>query len=427
MEGAKSGKLRNVDESDYAPFLERVGSLSGLFSDSETPLVSSRTAERLFVQVSKAKDLSRQDCSFDAMLESSRAGVGVKTFTAKSKSDKSRQKIAEFSKQAYLNETSGLSGKALAMKISEFRNSRVSGDLSELGLRIEESYYHCIVRTPGKIFVHEEPYDLIDMKNLRPLTKMGRPNKKWPTGLNESVYFTDGKHNYSFHTGKNTLYKTFDLSLGQNSKDIKIGIISNVFAKLIDWFKLEEGKALPEVRVVPKTVSRNNFVILPLYSTAKNKVMPQSGINQWNSGGRVRNFGESYIPIPAKVMKLAPGFFPPKDQPFELLLPNGQTVSAKVCQGKIGKSLMANPNTDLCKWLFEVIDGSWSKAESRFEEKRPYVDEDLVRIGKDSVKVTCVDEHAKKFALEFAPLGSYLEFADGNFSALSLEDELEDD
>jgi hypothetical protein len=84
---------------------------------------------------------------------------------------------------------------------------------------------------------------------------------------------------------------------------------------------------------------------------------------------------------------------------------------------------MANPNKDLCVWLFEVIDGSWSNAESRFSSKTPYEDKDLVRIGKDSVKVTRVDTGKNLYSLEFAPLGSYFDFADGNITSFPKEDE----
>ena len=38
--------------------------------------------------------------------------------------------------------------------------------------------------------------------------------------------------------------------------------------------------------------------------------MPEkSGLNQWNAGGRVRKYGEVYIPIPAEIRKLKIGFF----------------------------------------------------------------------------------------------------------------------
>lgn len=77
------------------------------------------------------------------------------------------------------------------------------------------------------------------------------------------------------------------------------------------------------------------FIILPLYSTKnrnKNKIVLQkSGLNQWNAGGRKRNIDEVYIPIPKKIHKFYPNFFPPKDQTFELILPTDDRLKAKIC------------------------------------------------------------------------------------------------
>lgn len=49
-----------------------------------------------------------------------------------------------------------------------------------------------------------------------------------------------------------------------------------------------------------------------------------------------------------------PGFFPRRDQPFDLELPNGETIIAKVCQDQ-GKAIMSNPNKDLGKWLLRDV------------------------------------------------------------------------
>jgi hypothetical protein len=101
-------------------------------------------------------------------------------------------------------------------------------------------------------------------------------------------------------------------------------------------------------------------------------------------------------------------FFPPKDHPFNLQLPNGIIVKAKICQ-QGGKALMSNPNDALCRWLFSTIDGNWGKATSRFAEKRPYSYADLVAVSMDSVRVLRDDVNDDYF-LEAAPLGAYARF-----------------
>ncbi|MBK7683994.1 MAG: hypothetical protein IPJ26_16725 [Bacteroidetes bacterium] len=61
--------------------------------------------------------------------------------------------------------------------------------------------------------------------------------------------------------------------------------------------------------------------------------MKKSGLNQWNAGGRKRDFGEVYIPIPVIIHHFIWGnFFPPKESQFNLNVPTGESFSAKVCQ-----------------------------------------------------------------------------------------------
>jgi hypothetical protein len=139
------------------------------------------------------------------------------------------------------------------------------------------------------------------------------------------------------------------------------------------------------------------------------EVPAKSGINQWNAGGRKRSFGEAYISIPRKVHQMKPGFFPERDQKFDLRLPSGEVVRAKVCQ-QGSKALMSDPNTVLCNWLFSTIDGDHSYSQSRLSRGLPYTYDDLARIGKDSVRLTKIAGDDLVFELEFAAVGSYEEF-----------------
>lgn len=403
-------KLRsNADFENYSKYIKAVASLSGMFSDSSTPLINYRTAERLFNKASGYKDLSRKDCSFDSNSKDSKVGVGVKTFTVKSPSDASSEKVAEFSKAAYLKELLGLKGKALASKVGEFRNQRILGDVRELGLDMSKSYYHCLVRVPGGVVVHEEPYELVDVGNLSPLTKFGKPASAWTTGDGETIYFTDGNSNYSFHSGKSTLFKKFDLSKNQTSKIITTDIVGDIFERILSFFQggLSLKSEIGELNL--SATKEFDSVFLPLYSTRTHEIGAKSGINQWNAGGRQRTFGESYIPVPAEVKKIKPGFFPPKDKKFSLLLPSGEKISAKICQEN-GKALMADPNSILCNWLFRMIDGEMSVASARLIQSRPYVYDDLLAIGKDSVEIRKTPNGQADFELRLAPIGSYEDF-----------------
>lgn len=77
-------------------------------------------------------------------------------------------------------------------------------------------------------------------------------------------------------------------------------------------------------------------------------------INQWNAGGRKRDSGEVYIPIPIEIHKYFPHFFPARDTHFNLKIPTGEIFSAKVCQDN-SKALMTNPNKALSDWLLRKV------------------------------------------------------------------------
>jgi len=94
------------------------------------------------------------------------------------------------------------------------------------------------------------------------------------------------------------------------------------------------------------------YVILPLYSVKTKTVPLRSGLNQWNAEGRIRDKDEVYIPVPKRIHEKYPFFFP--DDSFVLELPNGQKLSAKLCQAG-SKGLMSNPNSALGKWILRDI------------------------------------------------------------------------
>ena len=111
-----------------------------------------------------------------------------------------------------------------------------------------------------------------------------------------------------------------------------------------------------------------------------------------------RNPNELYIPYPAEDRKRK-AFFPPKDKPFKLLLPDGKELSAKVCQDD-GKAIMSNPNQELGKWLLRDV----------FElEEGQVVTYDMLKIfGIDSVLFT--KESDDVYSVDFCDLGTYESF-----------------
>lgn len=365
---------------DYEELLKGICSLTRLYSESEIPYLNYRIAENIFCRAFNAKNLARKDSSFDAKkdIQGDSNGIGLKTFQMRS--DNSLEKIAEF------NEISGhlrkYSGKELAVKVAQARNERI---LTAINLyETDNNIYHCVGRQRRKLCVFEESYDLIELDNIGMITSNNANILKFKDGLNE----------YSYNISKSTLYKRFNLN--KETREIDIRILEDPFNMLAELFEHQAEE--PEA-------GETQYVVLPLYSTAYSdrRVAEKSGLNQWNAGGRERDYGEVYIPIPIKIHRLFEDFFPPRDQNFNLELPNGETLSAKVCQQN-RKALMTNPNNALSDWLLRNVLG--------LEEGELATREKLDYLGFDSVRVEKKDEN--NFSIDMEGLGAYEEFIEEN-------------
>lgn len=401
--------LSGFDLAKYEPAVAYISRLSRLFSSSDQAYIVYRFVEKLFCATAGAEDIASSDISFDAKRQSS--GFGIKTFLANSKNSRSSEKVAEFTRDAANGEFASLPHENLAHRVSELRNKRLASNAAEIGVQMSASIYHCLVRIPGAAFVHEEPYDLISLEDIRPITVSGKELDKFPSKTEGTVYFSDGKNSYKFLTAKNTLFKTFDLGSGYSSKMLSTPIDDTIWEQVIGapFVDLQVGNPAPLED--SEEGFGQNVVVLPLYSTRSSvikKVQESAAINLWLADGRPRKFGEAYISIPQAVHRTRPGFFPPRDSKFRLILPDGEVVSAKVCQEN-DKALMSDPNDALCRWLFKVIDGSEELAKKRLAEGKGYTYEDLLEIGKDSVLVR-KNLETGDYHLSSAKVGTYERF-----------------
>lgn len=404
----------------YENLLKAVASMSRLYSDNNKAFIHPRFVEKLYVHCSGAKDLSRRDMSFDALLGKD-IGVGVKTFITDNPLIGKSEKVAEFTRHASLGEFDGLDHYGKAIKSSKLRNNRITSDANEYSIDINKSIYHCLVRTNSGAIIHEEPYELVNTTLIKPTDVRGNEIPEFITDATGHTYFNDGKSNYCFNRSKNVLYKKFDLNKFNNSEVIPLEIFDDILERILKWTNFEI--ALPKTQLPstsfiesePQIIPGEDYVILPLYGTRykEKEVQPKSGINQWNAGGRERQFGEAYIPIPIIIHQKYPDFFPERDKKFRVKLPNGKIISAKVCQEN-NKALMSDPNTDLCDWLYNIIDLNRDESMKRFVEKRPYTYDDLKKVGKDSVRVIKVKSHDHEYELETTNLGSFDTFIDNS-------------
>ena len=364
------------DKNNYKQMLSIIGNLTLLFSDSSCPYLPYRAHENIFCKYFNAINLARFDCSADA--KQSKIGIGLKTWTGNDD-----QKIAEFGK---LRETyKDLTGITLVKKIAEYRNERIR--ITKNMHDIDYMIYHIVKRIPNAMQIIECAFDYIDIENIEVIN--GRGN-------NNNTYFSDGKHTYHFSISKNTLYMIF--SNFDVLDEFEVQIMADPYNYLMN---ISNITSLPDV-IAQQTTDYSNKLCLRLYSTSTTKgkfVASKSGLNQWNAGGRERNANEIYIPYPAEDRRRSEDFFPPRDTIFELHMPDGSIIPAKVCQDD-GKAIMSNPNRILGKWLLRTV--------FELPEGELVTYEMLEKFGVDSVIFTKLDD--LKYKIDFSEIGTYEEY-----------------
>lgn len=361
---------------EYKQMLSIIGNLTLLFSESNCPYLPYRAHENIFCKYLEAENLSRKDCSADAKKE--KLGIGLKTWTG---SDD--QKIAEFGR---LRETyKDLKGLDLVKVIAEYRNDRIRVTKNMHG--IDKMIYHIVKRVPNVMQIIECTFDYIDIDKIRVIKDRGNVN---------NTYFNDEKNTYHFSSSKNTLYLIFENY--DILEEFEVEIIADPYAYLMN---LANSINL-EKTLTPSTSDCSKQLCLRLYSSNKtngNFVPEKSGLNQWNAGGRKRNLNEIYISYPKEDRERSKGFFPPRDEIFNLLMPDGSTIPAKVCQDD-GKAIMSNPNKVLGEWLlrkvFELSEGTLVTYEM------------LEKFGVDSVIFTKIS--STDYKIDFADIGTYEDY-----------------
>ena len=107
----------------------------------------------------------------------------------------------------------------------------------------------------------------------------------------------------------------------------------------------------------------------------------------------------NYIPIPAFIHHLNIDFFPKRDKPFNLKVPTGEILNAKVCQDG-SKALMTNPNSALSDWLLRKV--------LQLKEGELATIEHLNKLGFDSVIIKKNDN--ENFEIDIMKTDSYEEF-----------------
>ena len=393
--------LQNKSQQEaYKRMLTILGGLSRLFSVAREPYLYYRAHENIFAKYFAVDNNSRSDDSIDVCDPANRIGLGLKTWVGGN-----NQKIAEFGRLR--PEYERLDGIELVRKISEYRNIRINTTKKIHGLN--NMFYHVVVRTPGAMKIYESSYDLIDVDNIKIIDD--RRNGK------NTIYFNDGNHTYNFSKSKNTLYAEFNNLIEMDG--FNVHIYDDPYAMLSSLFGDNDRKLLLSKEEDDSSSDTTQKICLRLYSTKADGtkfVAGKSGLNQWNGTRKTysrddktsnrqptritpRDPNEMYIPFPKEDRERNASFFPGRDVSFDLKLPDGKWIQAKVCQDQ-GKAIMSNPNKELGKWLLRGVLG--------LPEGTVVTYETLKIHGIDSVIFTKLGD--KKFSVDFCKLGTYEKF-----------------
>lgn len=361
-------------KKEYIENLKIIGSLSNLFSESESPFLYYRIMEKIFSKVFDCDDLSRSDITID--VRKGKLGIGLKTFLHHKNG--SFQKIAEFNKVSHLFRHINEDLK-LIQAVSYYRNKRLDFAVNSQGL--SETIYHVITRDTHKMYLYEEDMTYINLEKIT-IDKV-RAN---------TILFNDGINSYSFSKSKNTLMMKF-LPKGENLvEEINVDIYDDPLSILKNILKDDQ---LP--------IPGKDYIILPLYSDRLNEVTEKAGLNMWNASGRLRHHDEVYFPIPKWIHNVFNRFFNYRNNnfnsyPFNVTLPDGKTLNMKITQSN-GKALQSNPNKALGKWILRDV--------LRLPINTLVTKNLLDEIGIDSIQLT---KNGDEYKLDFLPTNSFLEF-----------------
>ncbi|MCP2028061.1 hypothetical protein L1276_003229 [Flavobacterium sp. HSC-32F16] len=396
----------NQNIENYTSALKAIGAFSNLFSSSDKPFIQYRVAENAFCKAFGADNLARADVAYDAIING--CGVGIKTFILSGSSKV--EKVAEFNSRS--SDLRILKGLDLAHKLADFRNERI--EFADRLYNTKNRVYHIIGRDKFLIKVFETSYDLIDKDSIQILEE-----------TKSSLKFKDALNEYNFNFSKSVLMKRFIIPKECIEIDVEIleepiNVLLNLTQPSLNThtdFAKEKLQAVIGLLAEEELIPFVDYVVLPLYSPEAKKKLKEpivpikSQLNQWNAGGRKRDPGEVYISIPSKIRNNAPDFFPEKDVIFNLKIPNGKTLSAKVCQDG-SKALMTNPNKAMADWMLRDV--------LLLKENEVLTYDKLRKIGYDSVKITKSTD--QDYFIDFTKLDEYesfiekiLEAQDGQF------------
>lgn len=319
--------------------------------------------------------------------------------------------------------------KELVYKISQIKNDRLIQDYNRLGLSENKNIYHYVTRDESKFVIQESSYPLIDINKITDIKDQST-----------SLTWYDGLKHYKYTFGDSQIWQRFSHDDSDTTilDEFEIDIIDDPFEFLISAYT----NMISEFNKEKEDVT---IAYLPLYSYSEKKVKENSGLNAWN--GKSKNKGsktlrpdkEIYIPIPIDFHKKFPNFF--KDNimdlinkrkeikninkekkgknkiklpqhRFNIILPNGREIPGILTADNL-KQFQSGGILNNVKYGQSDL-GNWLLVGVLKLKNRQLVTKDwLIDKGTDSIKLWYYGNNKDRIYIDFAPVGSFERFMNG--------------
>ena len=416
-------KYSKEQRDAYVNYLQMYGALSALFNQKSSmtgaPYLDSKFQETIYARCFNSKDVDIGNTPHDirSTFDNERIGIGIKTWL---NSRPSFQKVMQL--KSLRSEIDPIidshDAEALAYKLSAIKNQRLLTDYKRLGLVRDNNVYHYVTRDRGCMNIFETSYPLVDLDNLRPL-KM----------TNSSLLYSDGYKRYKFTYSDHEIWMYF----GENTSDTVLlsKFPVNILDDPFDFLRFAFNDYIKSNLSYVRNNKYDDEIFLPLYSYRYKKVLPSSGLNNWNSlpksGTTVRPEGEAYIPIPKILWRYKPYWVDPKvnmgdyklyhrktglsSVKIKLHMPDGSVFDAIFTQSNF-KGLQTNPQSVLGKWLLSAL-GINKPVRERYDLPSDNVVTMhlLQQVGYDSVRLWHKDPNKPRdIWIDFAEYGSFERF-----------------
>ncbi|MEB8068156.1 phospholipase D-like domain-containing protein [Mammaliicoccus fleurettii] len=426
-------KYTNEQRKEYIRFLQVYGALSNLFRQKQgdaIPYLDSKFQETAYAKVFNAENVDIGNTPHDilSIFNNERIGIGLKTWMNTKPSYQKVMQLKKYKKELdNIYEEVGF--EALVYKISEIKNNRLIQDYNRLGLEENKNIYHYVTRDEGKFVLQESSYPLIEINNITDI-------KEYKTSLT----WSDGLKNYKYTFGDSQIWQRFSHDESDTTilDEFHIDIIDDPFEFLISAYS-------NMITDFEKEKENITVAYLPLYSYRSKKVELKSGLNQWNASSKnkgsdlLRPDKEIYIPIPIEFHRFSPNFFTDnildkiekrqklkainkgksnKDKlelpeiRFIIVLPNGKEIPGLLTADNLKQfqsggylNNVEYGQSDLGNWLLVDV--------LKLKERQIVTKQWLNDKETDSVKLWYYNNDKRRIYIDFAPVGSFEKFMQG--------------